>query len=301
MLQANTTLSNPHGVMPREAARSAAWRVPLAEAQALSRQAIFSGLVVLAFLNGSAEKIYKSVLRDGWVDAALNTFDVSAILWFAGAVAALQLWNAVPAEPRSRTDLAVAVAAVVLILLPVPVLGWLAIALMGAYLIRSSPAESSLRRAGVLAFALSVPLFWARLLFATFSDLILRLDAKLVGWVIGTSVNDNVVPFADGSGVMFIAPSCSSMSNLSLAFLCAATFVNLQTGDWSRKAMLWTLLACLAVIALNVTRISLIGLFPASYDLLHGPIGAGVFGWLTVATIFLICLHGIRNDATRLA
>jgi len=41
-------------------------------------------------------------------------------------------------------------------------------------------------------------------------------DAKLVSWVVGTRSDGNAIPFADGSGMLFLEPACSSLTNLSI-------------------------------------------------------------------------------------
>jgi exosortase/archaeosortase family protein len=153
-----------------------------------------------------------------------------------------------------------------------------------------------MRRAAAILFALTLPLFWTRLLFAAFNDSILRLDANIIGLVVGTTPEGNVVPFADGSREMFIAPGCSSLTNLSLALLSAAAFVNFRGGRWSRATLAWSAASAVAVIAINVTRISLIGLYPSHFDLIHGPAGAAVADCLALAAIVLIGYHRIGHD-----
>ncbi|MGO4841922.1 hypothetical protein AB4144_57635, partial [Rhizobiaceae sp. 2RAB30] len=106
-------------------------------------------------------------------------------------------------------DLAVAVAASLAFLLPVPSLAWLAIAGIGAWLAWSSPAHGPLRRAAVVLVAMTVPMLWARILFASFSNTILGIDAKLVGLMVGTHSVGNTIPFANGNGVLFLEPACS--------------------------------------------------------------------------------------------
>ena len=175
-------------------------------------------------------------------------------------------------------------------------LSWLGLSLIAVYL-RATASHTMMRRAAAIVFALTLPLFWSRLVFAAFSETILGIDAQLVGWLIGTATTGNVVPFADGSGSMFIAPGCSSVANLSLAVLSAAAFVNLRSGRWSPSALAWTAASATAVVAINVTRIGLIGVYPAQYDLIHGPVGAAVADGLTLLAIVGVGYHRIGHDA----
>lgn len=264
----------------------------------LSRQALFGGLVVAGFANGISEKVYYAVAARGWLAAAFGTFDVSVIIWGAWLASLLLLRRSGDRQPVRSSDLAVAGLACVLFLVPLPSLSWLALSLVALHAYRSAGGDGPLRRAAAIAFALTIPLLWARLVFAAFSDDILALDATLVAWIVGTVPSGNVVPFADASGFLFLNPGCSSITNVSLAILSACVFVNLYDRRWSPDAILWTGAACAAVVFVNVLRISLIGLFPAHYQLIHGPVGATVAAWLTVAAILGICLHGI-GDAPR--
>ncbi|MEQ1955524.1 hypothetical protein [Mesorhizobium sp. CN2-181] len=181
-------------------------------------------------------------------------------------------------------------------LAPVPALSWLGLCLIALYL-HSTASEAIMRRVAAIVFAMTLPLFWARLLFVAFSDTVLGIDAKLAGWLIGTTPQGNVVPLANGAGSMFIAPGCSSVANLSLAILSATVFLNLRGGRWSPAALAWTASSAIAVVVINVVRIGLIGIYPAQYELIHGPVGASITNWLVLAVVFGIGYHKIGRDA----
>lgn len=267
----------------------------VAAAQSLSRPVFFAALVVIGFANGISEKVYRTVADSGLAAAVFNTFDISIILWGGCAAAVVALLRAHPDELRS-SDLAVACLAGLTFLVPVPAASWLGLCLIALHL-HVTASDKAARRAAAIVFALTIPLFWARLLFAGFSDMLLRFDAQLVGWFVGTKPVGNVVPLADGSGSMFIAPACSSFANLSLAVLSAAVFVNLRSGRWSRASIGWALASAAAVVTINVMRIGLIGLYPSHYALIHGPVGAAVAGWLTLIATVAIGYHRIGHDA----
>ncbi len=262
----------------------------------LTRPYFFSGLVAVGFANGISEKVYRSVADSGLATAFFNTFEISIILWGAFFAALAVLFSIPAKEAPGRGDIVVGLLAGLTFLAPVPALSWLGISLIAIHL-RRTVGDDATRRAAAIVFALTIPLFWTRLAFAAFSGTILHIDARLVGWMIGTVPVANVVPLADGSGSLFIAPACSSLANLSLVFVSAAVFVNLRSGRWTLSAIGWTAASALAVVAINITRISLIGLYPWEYELLHGPIGASVAGWLTFGVIALIGYNRIGFDA----
>jgi exosortase/archaeosortase family protein len=264
----------------------------------LTRSSLFAGLVAVGFANGISEKVYRSVADNGFATAIFNTFDISIILWGA-CFAALAMFSLASAEDGLRRgDGLVSLLAGLAFLAPVPALSWLGLSLIAVHL-RRTASDDPTRRAAAIVFALTIPLFWARLAFAAFSGTILHIDARLVGWMIGTVPVANVVPLADGSGSLFIAPGCSSLANLSLVWVSAAVFVNLRSGRWTLPAIGWTAACAAAVIAINILRIGLIGFYPSQYDLLHGPVGASAAGWLTFAVIALISYHRVGFDAAR--
>ena len=77
-------------------------------------------------------------------------------------------------------------------------------------------------------------------------------------------------------------------------------YANQMVGVTRSVAQLgWCLLACASVLAVNVIRISLIGLHPNYYDMLHGPLGSTAANWLSLGLIGLICYLGVRRDFSR--
>lgn len=262
----------------------------------ISRNSLFAGLVVMAFANGIAENIARQIGEMGVALAVINTFGISVFVWAALLAAIVLLWRG--RGPRATTlDLVVAAFVTAAILLPIPSLSWLAVTAMALYLMVRPAGDDELRRAGTILLAMTVPLLWSRVLMSIFGDLILSIDASMVSWLVGTSRNGNVVPFADGSGAMWIAPSCSSLSNMSLAILCSVLFMNFTASKWSREKLMVALCTCMAVVAINVVRIGLIGLYPAQFELIHGEVGATLAGWLTTVAIVAISYYGLKSRA----
>ena len=134
-------------------------------------------------------------------------------------------------------------------------------------------------------------MYWSPLVFSLMSGVILQVDAILVSLVLGTARFGNSVAFADGWGYFYIAPPCSSLANVSLAFLCWV-LVTQSLGTARSAGLRYCLLAAAAVVAINVTRLALIGLSRSHYELIHGPVGNVIAGWITFAVIFAICLYG---------
>ena len=51
------------------------------------------------------------------------------------------------------------------------------------------------------------------------------------------------------------------------------------------------------MVAINVTRMSLIALNPDQYDLIHGDVGATTASMLSTAATLAICYFGTRHEA----
>jgi hypothetical protein len=259
------------------------------------RGTLFAGLVVVGFANGLGEAMSQAVAKAGLAAALMSTFDISIIVWSAWALCIAFLLHS-PIQPMSRSDGVVAAFALLAIVVPVAPLSWLALTGLAIHILRTAPRASLLHRGGWILLALTVPMFWARLLFAALSDVILQADAVLVGWLTGTHRVGNAIEFADGSGYLWIAPACSSLSNMSLAILCWVTATKFVNHPSSVRDIGWIALTLAAVIAINATRIALIGLYPAHFDLIHGPVGATVANWMTLGASVAICLLAIRHD-----
>jgi hypothetical protein len=260
----------------------------------VQRRHLYCGLAVVGFANGTSDRIGEALSRDSMLSAMLATFGISVVVWSA-ALAAIWLLLHAEHQPVRKTDIAVAALAAAAMLVPIPPLSWLALTGIAVYLAGSIP-PGPMRRAAVILAAMTIPMFWSRLLFAALSGPILAIDANLVSWVVGTESDANMVPFADGSGVLFLEPACSSLTNVSLVVLCGVLIVKAYDQPWSAGIVRAMIAACLATIAINVCRMSLIGAFPAYYDTIHGPVGVTLAEWLTIIAVAGIYAGGIRNN-----
>jgi hypothetical protein len=261
----------------------------------VSRNELLAGLVLLGFVNGISERVTLSIPVDGFVGAVLLSFDISVLVWAACAIGVAFVLRG-PLQPANRSDMAVAVCAAAACLAPIPQLSWLALSAVAIHIVRGSERASLLHRGGWIVLAMTVPMFWGRLIFAALSDFLLAGDAVLIAAVIGTPRVGNAVKFADGSGYLWIAPPCSSLTNVSLVILCWVICTKVTDHIGSLRDAGWILVACAGVVAINVARISLIGLYPGHFELIHGPIGATVANWLIFGVTVGICLLGVRHD-----
>jgi exosortase/archaeosortase family protein len=261
----------------------------------LDRNRLFAGLVIIGFANGIVARIADGLRSRSLVDAVMNTFDISAIIWIALVVGVVLLLRS-PRLPVTKIDQLVAAGAAAAFLVPVAPLSWMALSGLAIYTCLTTPKGSFARRGGWILLAMTVPMLWSRAAFSLFSESILEFDAVLVGWTVGAERLGNTIAFLDGSGYLWIAPACSSITNVSLAVLCWILFTQLFYRERSPREIGWCVLACAAVVAINVTRLSLIAFNHKNYDIVHGTVGTTVANWLSLAAIVSICALGVRND-----
>lgn len=271
----------------------------LAQSRNVSCPVLFGSLIGIGYVNGLSEKISGALVQKGALIAALNTFDVSMFVWLALGAGLLLVFSSFPSKVRTH-DWAIAALAGVAMLLPVPAMSWLAVTGLALFLFAVSTPGSTSRRGAAILFAATIPAFWAGVALSLLSDAVLAVDATLVSLAIGSERQGNLVPFADGSGALWIAPGCSSFTNLSLAILAFVGLVNFTSGKWSKAKLGLAALACVAVVMINVARISLIGYFPGYFDLIHGEVGASLAGWATTLAIIGIGWLAVRRDAITL-
>ena len=262
----------------------------------LARGQVFAGLYILGCANGLFAKAMLSVHRLGWIDAVFGTFDISVVVLVACFIG-LSFVSADNTGALNLVDLAVATLLLLLVALPIGAMSWLAVSLLSLYILLFRRSTQLQCRGAIILLAVTVPMMWSRLVFDLFANFILGVDAFLVAWMLGTGRSGNMVEFADGSGTLAIFPSCSSLANVSLAILCWVTVSQSVRHKWRVQDILWCLLACSSVVAVNVIRISLMGLSTTHYENLHTPLGETVSNIVLLILIVGISILGVRRDA----
>ncbi len=276
------------------------WRLPRGDLvtafrSSMSRSEYFAALSILGCVNGIGSRAIQVVANYGLVDAAYSTFDVSAMVWIA-CVIAIGLLLEDQGDRVTIVDMVIGAAFLLLVTLPIGGASWFALAALGLYLALIARDAPTRQRGAKILIAITVPMFWSRQLFRFFSDFILQIDAAFVGRMLGTTTAGNVVRFADGSGDLVILPACSSLAGLSLVVLCWVTLSQTVRHSWSPKDVLWCVLASISVVAVNVTRMSIMGLSEAHYEMLHSPWGNFIAGTFTLCLVAGFCTYGVKRE-----
>jgi hypothetical protein len=261
----------------------------------MARDELFAGLCFLASINGLAGRAIQSIIRFGWTAALWDSFDTSAIAWGACGVGLLFLMHEKHDAVRSA-DLVVAVSSLILVMLPTVGMSWLALTGLSLYMLLFTHPPPLRRRGAVILLAVTVPMLWSRLAFHFFANSILKFDASLVGFVLGTDRAGNMVGFADGAGYMIIISGCSSLANTSFAFLCWVTIKQVLGCRWRPRDLLWGAAVCFAMIAVNVTRLSLMGSSVGYYTAVHNSWGDNIANVIGLSLAIAISLYGVRHE-----
>jgi hypothetical protein len=260
----------------------------------VSRGEFFAALLILGCVNGLGSRIIQSVNLLGWADALLKTFEISMIVWLSCIAGMSVILRDRTGKVRS-TDVAVGALFLFLVILPIGPLSWVAVTGLCLYVLVSTN-DTLLRRGAIILLATSVPMLWSHVMFKFFANQILAVDASLVGWLLGTHRTGNLVEFADGSGFLVILPACSSLANVSLAFLCWVAISQVVCHKKSAYDSLWCLLACASVVSVNVTRVGLMGLNHVQYDEIHNQWGDAVANMMILGLTIGICMLGVKRE-----
>ncbi|MEY2527725.1 MAG: hypothetical protein QOE73_2496 [Verrucomicrobiota bacterium] len=261
----------------------------------LTRADFFAGLFILGCANGLIAPIAQSIAELGWMGAVFSTFNISVIVLVA-CISGVSLISRDRMDQLRSTDVAVGTVFLMLVILPVGQLSWVAVAALSLYILLFTVPNESARRGAIILLATTVPMLWSKLLFHFFAKFILELDASLVSWELGTRRTGNMVQFADHSADLVILPACSSLANVSLAILCWITLSQLTQHRWRFQDLMWCLLACVSVIAVNVTRMSLMGLSISHYNAIHSQTGDVITNWIILILTVGISVVGLKRE-----
>ena len=263
----------------------------------LHRGEYFAGLFILGFASGFTSRIVHSIEEIGWADALFRTFGISVII-LASCVAGISLILRDRTSGIRPFELALGVGFILLVILPIAPLSWIAVTCLSLYILFSTVVATS-RRGALILFATTVPLLWSRILFEFFANYILAADATLVSWLLGTDRTGNLVEFADKSGQLVIFAPCSSLANVSLAFLCWVTLSQIVSHRKTGSDAFWCLFACLVVVAVNVTRMTILGLSDWHYATFHNQWSDALVNTIILGLIVGICAVGVRRELVK--
>lgn len=262
----------------------------------IGRAGIFAGAGVIATINALADQIVAS--DASLIVRILDLGGVSAVIWFA-LYAALKIGLEAGDEPLRKADVPVLLAILASCFIPVTVAARAGVLLCAFYLFATTRSDAPDRRVALVLLALTGTLVWGPLILTLLAAPILSLDAHITGWIIGSPVTANMVQFAGTDRIYIVAIACSSIHNISLAIVLWCTAVALFDLKVDGRLLLICAGMMVLMFALNIVRLSLMGLFPDHFYFLHAGAGGLLFGWLEVIAMALLAGLGVSNAVAR--
>lgn len=269
-------------------------RIFSAACQAIPRNEFFAILYIVGCANGLLGRLIRSFQFSDW-EGALAGADINVVILLA-CFAGISLVSAKSTERVQPIDMVVAFAFLILVALPIFPLSWIGVTILSLHILVFANDNRERVRGALILLAMTAPMLWSRLLFQIFAKPILDIDALLVSLLLGTQRTGNMVGFLDGSGYMIVLPACSSLANMSLALLCWVTITQWVGHRWVARDVFWAGLACASVIAVNVTRISLMGLSHRHYEMIHSSWGDMITNSIMLALMVGVTVLGARRE-----
>jgi exosortase/archaeosortase family protein len=262
--------------------------------QSVTRNEFFAFLYIVGCANGLLGRVILSLQFSGW-EGAITGLDINAIVLLA-CVLGISMVGEKDQETLRPLDLIAAALFLLLVAIPIFPLSWVGVTGLSIYVVLFANAHADRVRGALILLALTAPMLWSRLLFQVFAKPILNIDAGLVSWVLGTARTGNMVRFLDDSGYMVVLPQCSSLANMSLALLCWVTITQWARHRWRPTDLVWGALACLSVITVNVSRISIMGLSHSNYEYIHSPWGDLITNSIMLVLMVAVTVLGARRE-----
>ncbi len=240
------------------------------------RPRLVSWVLLIGVLNSATPNAIDMIVRDGWMMAAEQTFGVSMILVAAAAAGLVLAARARPA-PMDAWDWPVLAIAALLLLPPVGAASLLALVVLASHLAWRDRDSPDAVAAATLFGGIGVMQLLLGPLLQIFAARLMTLDAFLVAQVLGGIVpgvthDANLVDVPWGQSLIVDA-ECASVVPLLQTMLCWLTIVRLFRPAWRRADMIAVPFIVLPVVAANVLRMTVMGLGPESYAVVHGPVG----------------------------
>jgi hypothetical protein len=252
-----------------------------------TRPFVVVGLYVLGLANSVADKVVVSIATDGFLTGLLNTFDISVVVLAAGFVG-LRHAAKTPGRAVDGADFLVGVVYLLSLCIPLSPVSTAALTFLALYEYIRNIDSPEATAASTLFLGIAVCQLWGGMMLKLFSLPILSIDATLVAEVLGlikdgaVEHSENVIDIVGGQSLI-ILPRCSSLSNISYALLCWLTLVRVGRVYWRKTDLYMMPIVIAGVFVINVLRMTLMGINPEMYLVLHGALGANVTNTLILA------------------
>jgi len=187
------------------------------------------------------------------------------------------------------------------VMVPSSAFSAMAIMALGTWELLRRPRDVHYRAGVIIFIAAGARELWVATAMKMLSPWLLHIDAVLtrtaLGWLGHPSVVTGNLIETDQGMVLAVLMSCSSFANISLALLTWLVLTRWLRPHFERRDLAATLLVALAVIVVNLTRLTIMGLGPVDYELAHGPIGRTTTELAILITTLAVTHWGLSNGS----
>ena len=244
---------------------------------ALGRNRLMVALLAIGTANALVRPAIEAI--DEWgVVGALSGGLGSGWPVYLGLLGAIVLGLRAKAErPIDRWDLAALTVYAAALLVPSSGFSAIAVMALGGWEILRRPRDVNYRAGIIIFIAAAARELWVATAMKMLSPVLLHIDAVLTRTTLGLLGHPSVVTGnlieTDQGMVLAVLMTCSSFANISLALLTWLVLTRWLRPHFRRRDLAAALLVALAVIIVNLTRLTIMGLGPVDYELAHGSIG----------------------------
>lgn len=260
-------------------------------------------LIALAIFNAILPATIEHIRVSGFVDALLQGFGQSFVIWLSLAIA-VWLYNRSDIDRTTPSNIVLLMCLLLSLMLAIPLatLSW-CIAAVLVLLWRSVFRHDHYSRAVTIlicAVALREPV--SRVCLTLFSSEILSFDASIAALMLQMFnqefvVNNNLIVQPNGYSLLILT-GCSAFGNLSLSLLLWLALTQMVHQHVRYTDLTRIILVAVLVIALNALRLALMALDPQWYELLHQGTGASVYEGLGLISTLLCVRWRTRHEDT---
>jgi hypothetical protein len=172
---------------------------------------------------------------------------------------------------------------------------------LGAWEILRRPPDINYRASVIIFIAAGARELWVATAMKMLSPWLLHIDAVLTRTTLGLLGHPSVVTGnlieTDQGMVLAVLMSCSSFANISLALLTWLVLTRWLRPHFKRRDLAAALLVTLAVIVINLTRLTIMGLGPVDYALAHGPVGQTTTELAILIATLAVTHWGLSNGS----
>lgn len=255
---------------------------------------------------GALNALVGPVLRTshdiGW-SAVTSGFSISFVIWLSIAWSLHAIWTA-ERTPVTQFDRRVGMAVAIGLIIPSATIAWLTTATAAIiwHRRRDNTAIAIRSALAILVFAsLRDPISAAALKLLATPFLV--GDAAMVSWVLNLFADigprhGNIIT-GPNNHKLLILTGCTSYTNLSLALLGWFAITLAMLGRVGRRQLLAGLFVASSIVALNVLRLTYMGLGPDAYHFAHEGAGTVIFEATITLSTMGFTFWGTRNARTQ--